>query len=107
MIPLGFNRTTSVVLDENVIGYHSYYSVSFDKDYTRNFDNITMFNYFYYQAEALKAQVTAFYGKTNEQNLYESDFTFSLNDTYFESSLELSNFIKYSFCYSIFLFILI
>ena len=75
-----------------------------------------MFNYFYFQAKALKAKVKALYGQTNEQNIYDSNFTFKLKDTYFESSLDFedgaglsnfSSFIQFSFCSFLFLFILI
>lgn len=80
LIPIGFNSTDKVILNKNVISYHSYFSISFEKIYSNKFDNLTMFKYFYTNAEMLNAKLTAFYGMEIE-NVSLSPF--SLKDSYF------------------------
>jgi hypothetical protein len=84
LIPIGFNSTNKVIFNENVLYFHSYYSISFEKIYPPKFDNVTMFKYFYTNAEMLNASLTAFYGMEKG-----SLSPFSLNNAYFYSTQSL------------------
>ena len=80
MIPIGINNTQINILDKNVLKFDSYIELSFEKFYTADFNNSTMFSYFYYQASALNAKMTAFYGIGSE---YGDQNFFYLNETYY------------------------
>lgn len=63
LIPLGFSNIDLNFIQENVIGYKSYFSVKFEKEYPPLFDNITMFNWINYVASDTGEGVIGFYGK--------------------------------------------
>ena len=62
LIPLGFSNVDLNFIQENVIGYKSYFSVKFEKEYPPLFDNITMFNWINYVASDTGDGVIGFYG---------------------------------------------
>ena len=62
LIPLGFKNIDLNFIQENVIGYKSYFSVKFEKEYPPLFDNITMFNWINYVASDTGEGVIGFYG---------------------------------------------
>jgi hypothetical protein len=78
LIPIGFNNTQKTILEKNVLFFKSYYSISFEKLYPENFDNNTMFKYFYSNADKTNASITTFYGI---EDYPKSNF--SLSETYF------------------------
>jgi hypothetical protein len=62
LIPLGYKNIDLNFIQENVIGYKSYFSVKFEKEYPPLFDNITMFNWINYVASDTGEGVIGFYG---------------------------------------------
>jgi hypothetical protein len=62
LIPLGFKNIDLNFIQENVIGFKSYFSVKFEKEYPPLFDNITMFNWINYVAADTGEGVIGFYG---------------------------------------------
>ena len=74
LIPLGFKNVDLNFIQENVIGFKSYFSVKFEKEYPPLFDNITMFNWINYVAADTGEGVIGFYG------ILDSSIN-SINDT--------------------------
>ena len=62
LIPINFETVELNLLKENVLEYKNYYCVDFIKNYTENFDNVTMLNYFLYTAMVMNRSVIGFYG---------------------------------------------
>lgn len=62
LIPLGFTNVDLNFIQENVVGYKSYFSVKFEKEYPPLFDNITMFNWINYVAADTGDGIIGFYG---------------------------------------------
>jgi hypothetical protein len=76
------------IIEENVMNFEAYYEISFFKNYPEDFNNSTMFSYFYYRASQLNSKITAFYG-ISEENLLGHDI--SLNTIYFNTTEILRN----------------
>ena len=62
LIPLGFSNIDLNFIQENVVDYKNYFSVTFEKEYPPLFDNITMFNWINYVASDTGDGVIGFYG---------------------------------------------
>ena len=82
LIPLGFNSTQAILLEENVISYLAFYEISFQKNYPVNFDRMTMLKWMEFTAVNLKLNVTVFYGMKDPT----FDQQFSLQDCYYSQS---------------------
>ena len=101
LIPLGFKNIDLNFIQENVIGFKSYFSVKFEKEYPPLFDNITMFNWINYVAADTGDGVIGFYGildsginsindKANSKNI---PLYYERHDFVDGSGLEEDNFV--------------
>ena len=101
LIPLGFKNIDLNFIQENVIGFKSYFSVKFEKEYPPLFDNITMFNWINYVASDTGEGVIGFYGildsginsindKANSKNI---PLYYERHDFVDGSGLEEDNFV--------------
>lgn len=80
LIPLGFKNADLNFIQENVIGYKSYFSVKFEKEYPPLFDNITMFNWINYVASDTGEGVIGFYGIVGVDGNYDIKVNINGND---------------------------
>jgi hypothetical protein len=62
LIPNGFLNYTSFLLFDNVKDYRAYFEVYLQKEYPVDFDNSTMFRFFFEDAQNLNWNVFLFYG---------------------------------------------
>ncbi len=88
LIPIGVNKTLLDIIEENVMNFDAYYEISLIKTYSEDFNNSTMFSYFFYRASQLNSKITAFYG-ISEENLLGQDI--SLDSVYFNTTEILKN----------------
>ena len=94
LIPIGFELTELNLLKENVMEYQNYYCVDFIKNFTENFDHMTMLNYFLYSASVMNRNVIAFYGvaeSENELNVLNADQMLFYKQVKFIDGIGLSN----------------
>ena len=94
LIPIGFELTELNLLKENVMEYKNYYCVDFIKNFTENFDYVTMLNYFLYSATVMNRNVIAFYGiaeSENELNVLNADEMLFYQQVKFIDGIGLSN----------------
>jgi hypothetical protein len=94
LIPIGFELTELNLLKENVMEYQNYYCVDFIKNFTENFDHVTMLNYFLYSASVMNRNVIAFYGvaeSENELNVLNADQMLFYKQVKFIDGIGLSN----------------
>ena len=94
LIPIGFELTELNLLKENVMEYKNYYCVDFIKNFTENFDYVTMLNYFLYSATVMNRNVIAFYGiaeSENELNVIKEDQMLFYQQVKFIDGIGLNN----------------
>ena len=94
LIPIGFELTELNLLKENVMEYQNYYCVDFIKNFTENFDHMTMLNYFLYSATVMNRNVIAFYGiaeSEKELNVIKADQMLFYQQVKFIDGIGLQN----------------
>lgn len=114
LIPINFESVELNLLKENVMEYKNYYCVDFIKNYTKNFDNYYMLNYFFYSATQMGRSIIGFYGivdSVEELNIIPKDKIFFYKEVPFMDGIGLPNdsfdFYKISFFKYIFIILII
>ena len=106
LIPIGFNDIKLNILTEDVIDFTNYYQISVEKQYSINFDNVTMFNWINSVASAMGYTVNGFYGFKDNLNDIENIKTnecYLLNNINFKDGAGLEDNSKINKIHKIFI----
>ena len=110
MIALGFENITLNLLNKNIIGYKNYYGIKFNKKFTKNYQNETLYIWVNYMPNDIVHEVTGFYGVIWEDDdliefpqqfpIYYDQILFEngsglKRDEFRNNMLHFLNFVKY------------
>lgn len=62
VIPLGFENVTLNILNKNIIRYKNYYGITFNKKFSKPFQNETLYIWVNYMPNDIQHEVIGFYG---------------------------------------------